>query len=335
MLQRWLLHQWFEKRFTLFVFCLLPFSILFQYIVGLRRLLYRKKFYKSYNFPQLPVIIIGNISVGGSGKTPLIIALYFLLKNQGYRPGIISRGYGGSYHHLEWVMSDSDPLVVGDEPLLIATRTGAPVVVAKKRYQAVEALLKDTHCNIVLSDDGLQHYALERNIEIAVVDGRRGFGNHLSLPAGPLREPVSRLKLVDFIIQNGGEPGVYSGSVMNLLAINLINLKNPAQSLNLNCLNNAIVHAVAGIGNPARFFDYLRGLGARVIPHSFSDHYNYSAKDLVFHDDNLIIMTEKDAVKCRCFATDDMWFLPVEARLDQEFESKFLEKVTALSEATT
>lgn len=330
MLQRWLLHQWFEKKFSLFVFCLLPLAGLFQILSALRKFCYHKKLFKTHRF-NTPVIIIGNISVGGSGKTPLIIALYFLLKKHGYKPGIISRGYGGSYKNLEWVMTDSDPVLVGDEPALIANRTSAPVVVAKKRYMAVEALLKDTDCNIILSDDGMQHYALERDIEIAVVDGKRGFGNGLCLPAGPLREPVSRLRSVNFIIQNGGEPGTYSGSVMTLSAIQLISLADNTQSMDLNILHNAIVHAVAGIGNPDRFFDYLSGLGARVVPHRFPDHHQFSPKDFDFPDgeNHLIIMTEKDAIKCRDFATENMWFLPVEARLEQEFEERLLEKIAS------
>lgn len=327
MLHRWLLHQWFDKKFTLFIFCLLPFAIVFQIITGLRKFFYKKKLLKSSQF-NTPIIIIGNITVGGSGKTPLIIALYFLLKKHGYKPGIISRGYGGSYKNIEWVMSDSSPDVVGDEPVLIASRTSAPVVVAKKRYLAVQALLQDTDCNIILSDDGLQHYALERDIEIAVVDGQRGFGNSLCLPAGPLREPISRLRSVDFIIQNGGEEGAYSGGRMSLSAVSLINLFDMNNAQSLSSLDKKIIHAVAGIGNPERFFDYLRGLGAKVIPHSFPDHYKYSAKDFNFSDDHVIIMTEKDAVKCREFSTEHMWFLPIEAKLDKEFEEKLLEKIT-------
>ena len=269
---------------------------------------------KSYQAP-VPVIIVGNINVGGSGKTPVVIALYHLLKREGYKPGIISRGYGGNYKGFVWVTETNNPLNVGDEPVLIARHTQAPMVVAKKRELAIEALLKNSDCNIILSDDGLQHYALKRDIEIAVVSE---LGNQFLLPAGPLREPTSRLKTVDFIVRP------------QLVGDTLVNLRDPSITMAVMQLDGRLIHAVAGIGNPCRFFKHLESLGARVIPHAFPDHYAFREKDLHFQDDLMVVMTEKDAVKCQGFANEHCWFLPVEAKLDEKFEVGLLEKLRGL-----
>lgn len=324
MLMRWLLKQWYEKKFSWFSFFFLLEAYLFQMIVVVRRWLYKLRIFRSTGF-NVPIVVVGNICVGGTGKTPLVIALYFLLKRQGFKPGIVSRGYGGVYQNLHWVMADSNPRLVGDEPVLIANRTGAPVVVARQRVKAVAALLSDTDCDIVLCDDGLQHYALKRDIEIAVVDGKRGYGNGLCLPAGPLREPISRLDNIDFLIQNG--TGDFSILHMYLIGSKLISVADNGRSHGVAILDGETIHAIAAIGHPERFFDYLEGLGAKVIRHAFKDHHQFKKSDLIFNDEYLIVMTEKDAVKCRYIANDKMWFLPVEAKLPKVFEEEFLSKI--------
>lgn len=310
---------WFSERLTFFSLVLSPFSLLFLWFVKLRQFLYKKGVLKSEGFP-VPIVIVGNLTVGGSGKTPLVITLCGLFKSVGYSPAVISRGYGGTYKNLAWVCSDSNPAEVGDEPVLIAARCDVPVVVARKRVDAVKAVLNDTSCNIIISDDGLQHYALQRDVEIAVVNDKRGGGNSLCLPAGPLREPKSRLNSVDLVIHNGGD----AQNSYYLTSFSLVNINSPAKTLSLSCLENKKIHAVAGIGFPANFFDYLEGLGANLIKHPYPDHYFYCKDDFSFANDAMVVMTEKDAVKCRGIAGDNFWFLPVEAVLPEGWRDDLL-----------
>lgn len=317
---QWIERQWYSQNKTWLAYSLMPFAFIFSGMAYLRRKLYQKGWLKTYR-ASCPVIVVGNISVGGVGKTPLVIALYFFLKERGWTPGIVSRGYKGKYTGVAWVSSDSDAYDVGDEAVLLAARTGAPVVVARDRTLAIKALTQEMACDIVLSDDGLQHYAMERDIEIVVLDASRKLGNGLCLPAGPLREPASRLKAVDLVVVNGGNE---SQCAFSLSGISLLNVANPSITQSVQILHGKKVYAVAGIGSPDRFFNYLAGLGAQVIPHAYPDHYQFQANDFQsFNLDDMLIMTEKDAVKCRAFAKSNFWFLPVEAHPNTLFMNTF------------
>jgi tetraacyldisaccharide 4'-kinase len=264
-----------------------------------------------------PVIIVGNITAGGTGKTPLVIWLAGFLQHQGYRPGVISRGYGGTAgHHPQQVRSDSDPLTVGDEPVLIARRTGVPVAVCADRYLAARELIEHTDCNILISDDGLQHLALFRDLEILVIDGDRRFGNGRCLPAGPLREPAARIESVDMIVSNGNT-GKYH--VMELVPTTLKSLTVPGTIQQLDALAGKKIHAVAGIGNPERFFSVFRNRRIEIIKHIFPDHHVLQAGEISFADGLPVVMTEKDAVKCQNISVSNCWYLPVEARMHDTF----------------
>jgi tetraacyldisaccharide 4'-kinase len=303
-----------------------PLGLLFGGAVMVRRLAYRWGLLKCFS-AGVPVIVVGNITVGGSGKTPLVIRLVEVLRGAGYRPGIISRGYGGSAQ--DWprqVGPDSDPQEVGDEPVLLARRCKCPVLVAPDRVAAALALLKDHNCDVILADDGLQHYRLARDIEIAVIDGNRRLGNGGCLPAGPLREPAQRLNSVDFIVSNGkAESGEF---LMTLAGERTINLADPSVTCALPGFRGELVHAVAGIGDPSRFFNYLGRRGLRLLEHPFPDHHPFTSTDLAFGDELPVLMTEKDAVKCQKLARDWFWYVPVEARLDPELERRLLAQLS-------
>lgn len=303
---------------------LLPLSYLFCAIAWLRRRLFAWGWKSSYRAP-VPVIIVGNISVGGTGKTPFVIWLAQTLREQGYRPGIISRGYGGQAE--SWpqpVTADSDPRLVGDEPVLIAQHSGCPMQVGPKRQASIERLLAEHDCDLIISDDGLQHYALQRDIEIVLVDGARGFGNQRCLPAGPLREPVRRLREVDFVVSKNDPQAEIA---MRFPLTDLCAVNNPQQRLALSELHGQRVHALAGVGNPESFFQILRAQGLEVIPHRFADHHAYQASDILFADDLPVLMTEKDAIKCRAFAQARHWFLPIQAQLPEGFKDALLARL--------
>lgn len=275
---------------------------------------------------QVPIIVIGNITLGGTGKTPLVIYLANELKKHGYHPGIISRGYGAKGNGISEVKQKSNVENVGDEPILIQKHTRLPVFISKDRVLAVKALLnKYKKTDVILSDDGLQHYRLKRDIEILVIDGTRGFGNGYPLPAGPLREPKWKLKAVDAIVCNGKK--VIDGSyLMKYKSYSLINLKTKKKiALNKLRLNN--LHAVAGIGNPDHFFNYLKALGMVFDSSAYQDHYRFSKKDFKAMNGKNIIMTEKDAVKCEKFARDNFWYLPVVIEIDSKFTDFILNKM--------
>lgn len=323
---------WYKKNIISYL--LLPFSFIYRGIVVLRKFYYQ--IFPGQKF-SVPIIVVGNITVGGTGKTPLVICLAEFLKSNGYNPGIISRGYGGkskSYPLL--VTSESKVEEVGDEALLIARRTKCPVVVGPKRTVAVKTLLANANCSVVISDDGLQHYALRRDIEIAVVDADLEFGNEFCLPAGPLREPLARLQQVDFVVKN------YNMAVrdddeygMILEPVSFYNLKNPEIIKTINEFKSFIfaqqtpVHAVAGIGNPKRFFQTLRQLGLNVLEHPFPDHYSFRAGDFSFGNERneIVIMTEKDGVKCDAIAGESYWCLKIEAKLSKKFNTQVLGKL--------
>ncbi|MBB3228378.1 tetraacyldisaccharide 4'-kinase [Luteibacter sp. Sphag1AF] len=264
----------------------------------------------------VPVVVVGNITIGGTGKTPLIIALARALVERGYRPGVVSRGYGGSERGPALLDAQSSAATVGDEPCLIF-QSGVPVAIGRQRPEAARLLINEG-CDVVLADDGLQHYRLARDVEICVIDGERRFGNARLLPAGPLREPLSRLDRVDFIVNNGGRL-VDDEIPMTLRGGFAINMADPEQVLPLSDFTERPVHAVAGIGNPGRFFRSLRDQGVDVRDHAFADHHAFSASDLTFDDGCPVLMTDKDAVKCRAFARPHWWRVPVQAVLDEAF----------------
>ena len=335
---------WFEREWTrssAWQFLLRPVSWLFSVLVSVRRLAYERGWLTSKRLP-VPVIIVGNITVGGSGKTPLVIWLVEQLRVAGYAPGVISRGYGGTERGPFEVGPLSDPVEVGDEPVLIAARTEAPSFVGRDRFVAGNALLAaHPNCDVIVSDDGLQHYRLRRDIEIVVVDGQAGFGNVCLLPAGPLREPVSRLRNADFVVVNHGSddhatqsaqlavPNGISGKPISMRLSGQVfyNAKDPNQHALAADLRHQVIHAVAGIGRPRRFFDHLRQLGLNIVEHPFPDHHAYRRDDLAFDTGAIVLMTEKDAVKCRAFAQESWWVLAVSAQLDDRFFANLLRKL--------
>lgn len=320
MLRKKIEKSWYSKSGLTTV--LLPLSWLFCILVQFRRLLYRLRIFKTAKF-DVPVIVVGNLTVGGTGKTPLVIELANLLKKHGYRPAIISRGYGGKARTWpQQVRWDGDPTMVGDEAILIARRTLCPMAVGPDRAASAKALLQYTDCNVIISDDGLQHYALGRDIEIAVIDGVRRYGNENCLPAGPLREPIKRLEKVNFKITNGVARG--DEYAMTYKTQQLRRADDPAVTLDLSSLKNQTVHAIAGIGNPQRFFDQLKRSDLDIIEHAFPDHYPFVKEDLDFGEIQPIIITEKDAVKCQRFYLHNVWYQPIKAILDNQFTEQLL-----------
>ena len=304
-------YYWYSLNFISII--LLPLTGLFCFLSSVRRTLYKTGFLQSYKAP-LPVIVVGNITVGGTGKTPLIIELVKMLQSQGKKPGVISRGYGGKAHTWPQVVNNlSNADLVGDEPQLIFKSTQCPVVVGPDRRQDIELLIKQFDCDVILSDDGLQHYKMKRDFEIVVVDAKRGFGNGLCLPSGPLRERVSRLKQVDMVLYNGGHENdvAFSLQPSKCHAIS----HNQIEAVELECFSGKRVHAIAGIGNPDRFFNMLEEYDINVIKHAFDDHYDFTKSDLNFNDEYPVLMTEKDAIKCSDFELSNHWSIPVEVRL--------------------
>jgi tetraacyldisaccharide 4'-kinase len=255
------------------------------------------------------VIVVGNLTVGGTGKTPLVCWLAEQLTERGFRPGLVTRGYGGSSRAARLVQSDESPDVVGDEAVLLARRTRAPIAIGRDRPAAAQLLI-NAGCDVILSDDGLQHYALSRDCEIVVVDGDRRFGNGRLVPAGPLREAPSRLKGADAVVVNGGELQRDGALHMRLLATSAVAMKYGTIKP-LREFSGQPVHAVAAIGNPQRFFAMLRAVGIRIIEHPLPDHARLNLEDISFPDDLAVLMTEKDAVKCREIAGPHHWFVPV------------------------
>lgn len=302
---------------------LLPLSWLFAAIGYARRAAYNRGYFTSIHV-GVATVIVGNINVGGSGKSPLIISLVKLLQRQGLSVGVISRGYGGSEISTpQRVKPDSLPAEVGDEAVMLARRCECPVVVCADRVSAATSLLATETVDVLLSDDGLQHYRLRRDIEIAVVDHERGLGNSWLMPAGPLREPPWRLDTVDFVVRNGDTEGFILQPV-GLQAV------SGAQRQELAAFRDQRVHAVAGIGHPKRFFDALRETGLEVVEHAFADHHRFSREDFNFHGDLPILMTEKDAVKCAALGLKNAWFVPVEALLARNWSEVFSRAVVDL-----
>ncbi len=321
-------HAWKVKN-AFFYVVLTPLSWVFGIVTALRRQAYSIGVLPSTKLP-VPVIIVGNINMGGSGKTPVVLWLVEQLRNNGYTPGVISRGYGG-VNNMQPISVHQDSLAsqVGDEPLLIAKRTGTPVWIGRKRVDVGSALLKaNPDCDVIVSDDGLQHYWLKRDIEIAVVDSESTSAHYL-LPAGPLREPRSRLQTVDFIICNG-EKTITQAFNMQLRGQTFYNLANPQQTVEVDYFTDKSVKALAGIGKPERFFLGLTNLGLDFEGVSFDDHHAFTTEDLESITCDALVMTEKDAVKCQPFAQKHHWVLPVEAEIEATLLPQLLAKLKKL-----
>ncbi|ANF57944.1 tetraacyldisaccharide 4'-kinase [Halotalea alkalilenta] len=310
---------------------LTPLEYLYRMVVARRRARYRAAPSSRYR-ASVPVIVVGNLTVGGTGKSPLVAWLVELLREEGWRPGIVSRGYGGKAEVYPLrVEADTDPRVAGDEPVMLARQTGVPLVVAPKRASAVAMLVEDG-CDIVVSDDGLQHYALERDLELVVVDGARGFGNGRCLPAGPLREPLARLDEVDAVLVNG-EPAMPMPAGFHrarLVPVAFRRLSDDARWPLEPLPFSVPVHALAGIGNPERFFASLEALGVECRRHPFADHHRFTPEDLDFGDDLPRVMTAKDAVKCRPFADPGCWALDVELQPEPAFAEMLRDRLKTL-----
>jgi tetraacyldisaccharide 4'-kinase len=317
----WYEKIWYGDADSIWVSVLTPFSVVYKSILSLRQWLYRVGAFKQHRV-SVPVIVVGNLTVGGTGKTPLVIAIANWLKEQGERPGIVTRGYNGrSKRYPVRVLADSAFTEVGDEPLIIARHTGCPVMVDPNRVRAAKALIDQADCSIVISDDGLQHTALARDIEILVIDGQRRFGNGHYLPAGPLRESPERAQTVDMVVSNGAQSA--DATLMDYEYGTVTNILNAALTLeNLN--SSEVVFAFAGIGNPQRFYDQLEERGFTPRKHSFPDHHQFDQTDFAFTDSSPVIMTEKDAVKCQNFAQRNWWYLPISAKLPSSFWSSLL-----------
>ncbi|HWV89129.1 MAG TPA: tetraacyldisaccharide 4'-kinase [Burkholderiales bacterium] len=313
----------FWYRRGLLPWLLWPVSIVFGIAVALRRILYFLRVLKSVH-PGIPVVVVGNLTVGGSGKTPLVIWIAEFLKSKGWVPGIVSRGYGARITEPRAATVAAEAGEVGDEPILLSRRGGCPVWVGADRVQ-VAARLRAAHedVNVLVLDDGLQHYAMRRDIEIAVVDAR-GLGNGFLLPAGPLREPRSRLRSVDAVVSHASSTRGYA---MRLEGDVLHRMTDARERQPLKAFAGQRVHAVAGIGDPNRFFLHLGKAGLKVVPHPFPDHHPFTPRDLEFGDDAPVLLTEKDAVKLRSVARPGWWVLPVSAQLDPAFGTWLLGKL--------
>ncbi len=337
-MRAWLESEWQRRGGGALIF--LPFTLLFSAVTAARRFLYRRRILPVWRAP-VPVIVVGNITVGGTGKTPLVLEILEILQRRGWTPGVVARGYGrvprGEHDPLGVVRVFPDvatPEHFGDEPVLIARRSRVPVYISADRPAAARALLAaHPDVNVLVSDDGLQHYGLARDIELAVVDGERKFGNGLPLPSGPLREPVSRLREVDAVIVNGGWSDTIPAQkqfAMQLGRERFVSLANGEERSSAEfalALRGRNVAAVAGIGNPERFFEHLARLGVAARRHPFADHHAFQPAELKLASAEIVVMTEKDAVKCRAFADARMWYMRVDAILPPDFDEFLLTRL--------
>ncbi len=321
--------SWYQKR--LWLWLLWPFSLITKFAAKKRREKFLSQPALSWN-SEAPIVVVGNLVVGGTGKTPIVIWLTKLLERNGYKPGIVSRGYGGSSPKNPIIVNNETSVSIsGDEPLIIFQNTQRPVCISSNRISAVNKLLKETDTNIIISDDGLQHYKMNRDLEIVVFDGNRGIGNGLCLPAGPLREPLERLEEADFMVSSSKYTQLntkHKNYLMNYQPIEWVRISDNKRFAADSWLLSKNVHAVAGIGNPAKFYKTLSNLGLNPIPHSFPDHYQFVEEDLEFGDSLPIIMTEKDAARCLELDNKNIWYLSIEASFeDKEFEREVLNKI--------
>ncbi|QQX82050.1 tetraacyldisaccharide 4'-kinase [Shewanella sp. KX20019] len=327
-MQSWINKLWYQGHPLRFL--LWPLSVLFGVITCLRRTLFALGIAKQTKLP-VPVIIVGNITVGGSGKTPTVIYLIELLRKHGYNPGVISRGYGVDIDGVRAVLPGDTAAKVGDEPAMLVARTAVPMVVGAKRVDAANALLENFNVDVIISDDGLQHYALGRDIELIILDGERRLGSGMLLPAGPLREGKWRMANVDHVIVNGGV-ALAAELQMQLQPTQWLPVSGYAAEHTAPKADQAVV-AMAGIGNPARFFDSLTEQGFKLESrHAFDDHSAYKEAELMaLTGDKPLVMTEKDAVKCREFAKDNWWYLAVDAKLPPSFDQQLLARIKQLA----
>lgn len=324
MVEQWLWQQWQQRGW--FAALMFPVSLLYGRLAAWHRQS-RTALRRDTHLPVKAIIVVGNLTVGGNGKTPMTIWLALRLKGEGFRPGIISRGYGRRHaQQSTLVKPGADPDEVGDEPLLLARNTRVPVWVDRDRVRAALALA-ERGVDIIIADDGFQHHRLPRDIAIVMVDGQRRFGNELCLPAGPLREPIDALAEADFIVVNEGDtwPGEYAMRLVT--ADHARNLQDPKKRQRITAWSGSPVHAVAGIANPERFFLALEAIGISVIRHPFPDHYRFRPQDIMFNDPYPVLMTEKDAVKCARFASLQHWYWPVVARPEPQFEQALIRRL--------
>ena len=325
-LSRWLQQAWYEGHPLLNV--LTPLEGLYRKVVARQRQQFLSGEKAVYRAP-VPVLVVGNITVGGTGKTPTILWLIERCRQLGLRVGVVSRGYGAKPPSYPWrVTADGNAAECGDEPLMLVQRSGVPLMIDPNRPRAAQALLAEEPLDILLSDDGLQHHALGRDLELVVIDHARGLGNGRCLPAGPLREPLERLHDVDACLLNGALQDDASGYAMQLRPTMLVNVRSGQRVALSHFASGQTLHAVAGIGNPERFFTTLEGLHWRPIRHAFADHAIYTAASLPA-DELPLVMTEKDAVKCRAFARENWWYLAVDAELSAAFTAWLDEQLLA------
>jgi len=320
--QSWFNSVWYERAAP--PGWLVPASLAYGAVSATRRFMYANRWRRASRL-SCPVVVVGNLSVGGTGKTPLVCWLVAHLLELGYKPGVVTRGYGGSSRNVRLITTSDDPLIVGDESVLLARRTGAPVAIGRDRPAAAQLLLSGG-CNVIVSDDGLQHYALARDCEVVVIDGDRRFGNGWLLPAGPLREAPGRLKAADAIVVNGGRPLLPGALSMRLEAKNAVALRGGAVRP-LRAFAGESIHAIAGIGNPERFFNMLRSCGIEVCGRPLPDHARLTQEDIRFGDGKSVLMTEKDAVKCATIAGEQHWYVPVSASFDGNESAALLDIV--------
>ena len=318
--------SWYKK--SLWLYLLLPFSLVFSYLTNRRR----RKFVKSKKLSyksDIPLIIVGNLTIGGTGKTPLVAYIASELLKKGYKPGLVSRGYGGKFRETLHVTNDTPVKQTGDEAQILS-KLNLPFYIDKNRVRAIKTLEENHDCDVIISDDGLQHYNMNRDIEIVVIDGKRRFGNNLTFPAGPLRESKRRLSSVDFIVNNSG-PTQEDEHLMNISPAKFVHLKSGKSYPIEKWPMHKQVHAVAGLGNPGRFFDLLARLGFEIIRHPFPDHHNFDESNIFYLDHLPIIMTEKDASKCRSFDNNKIWYLTIEADVSDKFIEELDSKLKTLN----
>ena len=317
--------SWYNK--SLWLYLLYPFSLLFSYLTSRRRRKFLKNKIKSFS-SNLPVIVVGNLTIGGTGKTPLVKYIATELIKRGFKPGIVSRGYGGNFKETLKVEQDTPVKQTGDEAQILS-KLNIPFYIDKNRVRAVETIAKNHDCDVIISDDGLQHYNMKRDIEIAVIDGKRRFGNKLTFPAGPLRESIKRLNTVDFVVNNSG-PSEENEFLMNISPSEFVHLKSGKTYGIEDWPMHKQIHAVAGLGNPSRFFDLLEKLGFEIIRHPFPDHHNFDSSDLYYLDHLPIVMTEKDASKCKEFDNNKIWYLKIEADVNNKFIDQLENKLKTI-----
>ena len=318
--------SWYKK--SLWLYLLLPFSLVFSYLTNRRR----RKFVKSKKLSyksEIPLIVVGNLTIGGTGKTPLVAYIASELVKKGYKPGLVSRGYGGKFRETLHVTNDTPVKQTGDEAQILS-KLNLPFYIDKNRVRAIKTLEENHDCDVIISDDGLQHYNMNRDIEIVVIDGKRRFGNNLTFPAGPLRESKTRLSSVDFIVNNSG-PTQEDEHLMNISPAKFVHLKSGKSYPIEKWPMHKQVHAVAGLGNPGRFFDLLARLGFEIIRHPFPDHHNFDESNIFYLDHLPIIMTEKDASKCRSFDDNKIWYLTIEADVSDKFIEELDSKLKTLN----